>query len=177
MSPAKTRRHQAIRALVQRHQVASQEELRALLAAEGFDVTQSTLSRDISELGLARVAGETGAVWALLETPSRAAALPGEPVLPTLLPQLFASVDGTGVLAVIRTLRGSAQPIAEALDTERWPDILGTIAGDDTILVICRSEPARLRIERRLRELARGSTTRATPRPLASSAPRARRAG
>ncbi|MCU0646436.1 MAG: arginine repressor [Gemmatimonadaceae bacterium] len=177
MSPAKTRRHQAIRTLVQQHQVASQEELRALLAERGFDVTQSTLSRDISELGLARVAGETGAVWALLEPTPRATAVPGEPTLSALLPQLFASVEGTGVLSVIRTLRGSAQPIAEALDTERWPEILGTIAGDDTVLVICRTDAARLRIERQLRELARGAVRRATPRPLAPSTARSRRVG
>jgi transcriptional regulator of arginine metabolism len=169
MTPSKASRQQAIREIVQQHQVASQEELRALLQARGVEVTQSTLSRDISELGLARVAGEHGAVWAVLER-SRPVVAADEPLLPTLLPQLFASVEGTGALAVLKTLRGSAQPIAEALDAERWPDILGTIAGDDTILVIARSDEARLRVERRLRELAGDPNGRTSTRvaPIAT---------
>jgi transcriptional regulator of arginine metabolism len=153
MSPSKASRQQAIRQIVQTQPVASQEELRALLHARGIEVTQSTLSRDISELGLARVAGEHGAVWALLES-SRPAAVGDEPALRSLLPQLFVSVEGTGALAVLKTRRGSAQPIAEALDAERWDDILGTIAGDDTVLIIARSDTARLRVERELQQRA-----------------------
>jgi transcriptional regulator of arginine metabolism len=170
MSPSKASRQQAIRDIVQLQPVASQEELRALLQARGIDVTQSTLSRDISELGLARVAGEHGAVWAVLDR-SRPAAVGDEPALRSLLPQLFVSVEGTGALAVLKTLRGSAQPIAEALDAEHWPDILGTIAGDDTILIIARSDTARIRVERELRQRANVATTRTL------SPARTRRAG
>jgi transcriptional regulator of arginine metabolism len=153
MTAPKAERLRAIRDIVAAHAVASQHELRERLRARGVVVTQSTLSRDLRELGLARVGGAGGAVWALLDGtgPEPAA---DEPALAALLPQLFLGLEGTGVLAVLKTRRGSAQPIAEALDAERWPDILGTIAGDDTILIITRAEPARRRVERRLRELA-----------------------
>jgi transcriptional regulator of arginine metabolism len=76
------------------------------------------------------------------------------PALDILLPQLLTRVDGVGELIVLRTVPGGAQPIASALDGESWPDVLGTVGGDDTILVVCRSSVARERIERRLRKLA-----------------------
>jgi transcriptional regulator of arginine metabolism len=93
--------------------------------------------------GLRYVAGESGA-----DDGSRAP-------LAAILPQLFLKLDGVGHLIVLRTVIGGAQPIASALDSEASPDILGTIAGDDTILMICRSEQARERVARRLSQLAR----------------------
>jgi transcriptional regulator of arginine metabolism len=77
-------------------------------------------------------------------------------VLDTLLPQLFVSADGVAELAVVRTRSGGAHAVAEALDTESWPDVLGTIAGDNTILIICRSSGGRERTVRRLRTLGEG---------------------
>jgi transcriptional regulator of arginine metabolism len=74
--------------------------------------------------------------------------------LETLLPQLFLRVDGVSEMIVLRTVPGGAQPIAAALDGEGWPDILGTIGGDDTILIVCRSGMARDRVVRRLKTLA-----------------------
>jgi transcriptional regulator of arginine metabolism len=74
--------------------------------------------------------------------------------LAALLPQLLTSVDGVGEMVVVRTVIGGAQPVALALDRESWPEVLGTLGGDDTILLICRSAAARERITRRLRELA-----------------------
>ena len=74
--------------------------------------------------------------------------------LETLLPQLFLRVDAVSEMIVLRTVPGGAQPIAAALDGEAWPDVLGTIGGDDTILIVCRSGLARDRVVRRLKALA-----------------------
>jgi len=74
--------------------------------------------------------------------------------LDTLLPQLFLRIDGVSEMLVLRTVPGGAQPIAAALDGEAWPDILGTVGGDDTILIICRSVAARERVMRRIRSMA-----------------------
>ncbi|HRN52982.1 MAG TPA: hypothetical protein PK788_05765, partial [Gemmatimonadaceae bacterium] len=75
--------------------------------------------------------------------------------LAAILPQLFLSLDGVGPLLVLKTVIGGAQPVASAIDAEASPDVLGTIAGDDTILMICRSEHARERLARRLGALAK----------------------
>jgi transcriptional regulator of arginine metabolism len=150
---SKSDRHALIRELVRRHAVGSQEELRQLLLKRGADVTQSTLSRDLRELRLARIPGPDGAVrYAVPDAPqddSRTPALEG------LLPQLFVSVDGVSELILLRTLPGGAQAIAEAVDNREWPELLGTIAGDDTILMICRSARAREKLVRRIRQMAR----------------------
>ncbi len=148
----KTDRHNVIRELIESRPIASQEELRKLLRSRGWDVTQSTLSRDLRELRLARVpTADGGARYALAE----GASTPADRVtLDTLLPQLFDRIDGVGELLVVHTLPGGAQAVAFALDAEQWPDVLGTIAGDDTILIICRSGQARERLTRRIRTLA-----------------------
>ena len=148
--PNKRDRHYAIREIVGAHPVASQEELRQLLRKRGWDVTQSTLSRDLHELRLARVPTPDGVRYAATD----AAADDERGALDALLPQLFDRVDGVSELAVLHTVPGGAQPIAAALDAEAWPDVLGTIAGDDTILIICRSAQARERLTRRIRTLA-----------------------
>lgn len=149
---SKRERQHAILELLGTREIASQEELRQLLLKRGWDVTQSTLSRDLRDLRVARVstpdgvryvAGESGA-----DDGSRAP-------LAAILPQLFLSIDGVGPLLVLRTVIGGAQPVASAVDSEGSADVLGTIAGDDTILMICRSEQARERMARRLTSLAK----------------------
>ena len=145
-------RHRVILELVTAHAVGSQEELRRLLADRGWEVTQSTLSRDLHELRLARVPTGDGLRYA--PTDGRAEPDQGRTALATLLPQLFARIDGVGEMVVLHTVPGGAQPIAVALDGARWPDVLGTIGGDDTILVICRSSAARERVIARVREMA-----------------------
>jgi len=147
----KRKRQAAILELVEERPVGSQEELRGFLREQGWDVTQSTLSRDLRELRLARVPTPDGVRYAMADGALSSAA---RPALDALLPQLLTRVDGVGELIVIRTLPGGAQPVASALDGESWPDVLGTVGGDDTILVVCRSSTARERIERRLRKLA-----------------------
>lgn len=149
----KTERQAAILELIGSQDVGSQEQLRALLAARAIQVTQATLSRDLRDLGIVRVPGEDGARYALPET------LAGEarPSLENMLPQLFSSIDGVGELIVLRTVASGAQPISEAIDAAGWREVLGTVAGDNTILVICRSAQARQAITLRLTELAQGA--------------------
>jgi transcriptional regulator of arginine metabolism len=147
----KTERQNTIRELIESRPVASQEELRKLLRQRGWDVTQSTLSRDLREMRLARVPDADGGVrYALTESGPDTSRV----TLDQLLPQLFDRIDGVGELLVLHTMPGGAQTIAFALDSEAWPDLLGTIAGDDTILLICRSAVARDKVARRIRTLA-----------------------
>ena len=147
----KTDRHNAIRDIVTARAVGSQEELRKLLRQRGWDVTQSTLSRDLRELRLARVPADDGPRYVTTEEgPDDGARV----TLDDLLPRLFDRVDGVGELLVLHTLPGGAQAIAFALDAEGWPEVLGTIAGDDTILVVCRSSGAREKLVKRLKMMA-----------------------
>jgi transcriptional regulator of arginine metabolism len=145
-------RQTTIREIIEAREVGSQEELRKLLRQRGWDVTQATLSRDLRELGVARVSTPEGARYTL--SAGASAGGDGNPVLEAVLPPLFSTVDGVGEMVVIRTVPGGAQPIARAIDAEAWPDILGTLAGDDTILLFCRSTAARERLVRRIRALA-----------------------
>lgn len=145
----KTDRHQAIREIVTARVVANQEELRKQMVRRGWDVTQSTLSRDLRELRLARIPDERGRVrYAFSEVGH---ADDDGRQLEAMLPQLLVHVEGVQVLAVARTMKSGAQPVAEALDQLEWPDIAGTIAGDDTVLIICRSVPGRERVVKRLK--------------------------
>lgn len=146
----KRTRHTAIRELVAERVVASQEELRKLLGERGWAVTQSTLSRDLRELRLARIPDASGRVrYAFPESHVEDTT----PQLEHLLPQLLIGVEAVQMLVVARTVPSGAQPVAAALDGAGWNDVLGTIAGDDTVLIICRSAQARERVVRRLRKL------------------------
>src|SRR5213083_2643576 len=146
----KTQRHAAILKIVRSATVASQEQLRELLKGEGFAVTQATLSRDIRELGLAKIAApDGGSHYAPPESGGQI-----RPHLEQLLPTMLVSADGVGPLLVLKTATGAAQPLALALDGAGWAEVIGTIAGDDAILVIARGERARRAIQTRLKELA-----------------------
>jgi transcriptional regulator of arginine metabolism len=144
-------RQAAILDLIGSHVVGSQEELRQLLLGRGMDVTQATLSRDLRDLHLARVS-ESGGVRYVL--PESLLMDDDKPLLANLLPQLFSRVDGVGELVVLHTVASGAQPIAEAIDQEEFPEVLGTIAGDDTILIVTRSAAARAALTERLLVLA-----------------------
>src|SRR5246127_428806 len=125
----KASRQKAIMQLVQQQPITSQEELQGALAKLGFRVGQATLSRDIHELGLVKTA----------EGYAPAGATP-DPVLPPvsrLVREFVLEVRPAQNLLVIKTSVGSAQPVAAALDGESWPEAIGTIAGDDTILIVC----------------------------------------
>lgn len=147
---SRARRHAALLRLVRTRRVASQETLRDLLAERGFDVTQATLSRDLRELQVAKVPlPEGGSAYQIAS--GRA---DPKPTIERLLPALFTEVDGVDNLVVIKTLTGGAQPVAVALDRQGWPEVLGTISGDDTILLILRDRRKRGAIEKRIRQLA-----------------------
>lgn len=142
-------RHDAIRDLVHTRRVASQEQLRELLEGRGFDVTQATLSRDIRELRLAKAHDAEGGHYTL--PPDY---WDQSPALARLLPALFIGAEGTGNLLVVKTMIGGAQAVAEALDAEEWPEVLGTLAGDNTILLILRDAAQLDVVQRRLEDRA-----------------------
>lgn len=134
----KTRRLTAIRSIVEREPVHSQEELRQRLQTLGFDVTQATLSRDIKELGLMKRAAD-GAYQASGANPNGPASPAAAAVaLSRALGEFLLSIDVAQQLIVIKSGPGQAQLLAIAVDRAQLSDVLGTIAGDDTILVICR---------------------------------------
>ncbi|MEP6491593.1 MAG: arginine repressor [bacterium] len=152
----KSERQRAIVQLVGGRQVANQEDLKRLLVSKGFEVTQATLSRDLRDLGVVRAPGEDGARYLLPEM----VADESRPSLDSLLPQLFSRIDGVGELIVLHTLPSGAQPIAEAVDSQGWPEIMGTLAGENTILIVCRSSAARLELTARLERLANAPSGR-----------------
>jgi transcriptional regulator of arginine metabolism len=138
-------RRAAIRELISARPIATQENLRALLASRGFAVTQATLSRDLAQLGALRTARPRGGTAYSLGD----AAAGYEPVLP----ELVRGVDDNGTLVVVHTAPGAAQVVAGALDRARPAEILGTIAGDDAVFVApARGVPAP-KLARRVREL------------------------
>ena len=147
---SKRDRQQAIIRLIGSRQIASQEELKRLLAVDGLVVTQATLSRDLRDLGVMRAPSDNGARYLLPEMVSDEA----KPSLEMLLPQLFSRIDGVSELIVLHTLPSGAQPIAEAVDAQGWPEVMGTLAGENTILIVCRSVAARLALTARLLDLA-----------------------
>lgn len=140
----KTARHAKIRELVSRSSVRSQAELARKLADEGVSVTQGTLSRDLVEIGAARVrSGEGGLIYAVPseghEREFQADIAETSTVkLASLCRDLLISAEASANLAVLRTPPGAAQFLASAVDHSASKDILGTIAGDDTIMVIAR---------------------------------------
>lgn len=146
----KARRHAAILRLLKHHRVRSQEDLRDLLAQDGIEVTQATLSRDVRELGVVRAVDDEGHPYYTL--PAEAPVL--APALVPLVRTLLLQSDGVGNLLVLRTPAGSANALGSAIDREGWAEVLGTIAGDDTILIVTRSERARRAVMARLKELA-----------------------
>ena len=146
---AKQERKEAILGLVGSRRLGSQEAIRAVLSDRGIDVTQATLSRDMAELKLVKVMGADGGPHY---------ALPGgegqAPPVETLLSSLFLSAEAAGNLMVVRTMTGGAQAVALAIDSEEWAEVLGTLAGDDTVLVILREAEQAVAVAARLRAIA-----------------------
>ena len=141
---SKLSRQNAILELLDRGPIGSQEELQRLLRKRGFDAGQATLSRDIRELGLAK----TSAGYSL---PGREAGAESDlPSVSRLVREFVTSVRSAQNLLVTKISIGSAQPVAAALDGENWPEALGTIAGDDTILIICEDKRSAGRLADRI---------------------------
>jgi transcriptional regulator of arginine metabolism len=145
---SKTARHKAILDLLDEGPVESQDSLQHQLVRKGFGVGQATLSRDIHELKL--VKGPEGYRRA-------DESLGAEGVLPSvmhLVHQFVVEIRQAQNLLVIKTTVGSAQPVAAALDASHWPEVVGTIAGDDTVLVIASDTKKAHALARRIRELS-----------------------
>ena len=153
MEVMKQLRHRAIRDLVSTRPVRTQQELAAALRERGFRTTQATISRDVAELGLVKAGREGTQAYAL---PRRLveAETSGEDRLRALLRDLPVEVREAGLLLVVKTLPGSAHAIAAALDRARWPEVAGSIAGDDTLFVACVDRAALQRIRSRLASFA-----------------------
>jgi len=146
----KSERQEAILTLISSHSIASQEDLKRLMGERGWAVTQATLSRDLRDLGVMRAPTESGARYVLPEMVGDDDKLS----LDSVLPQWFSKIDGVGELIVLHTMPGGAQPIAEALDSEAWPEVIGTIGGENTVLIVCRSAAARATLTERITRLA-----------------------
>lgn len=134
-------RQARIVALLSSRSVRSQAKLASLLAAEGIEVTQGTLSRDLEELGAVKLRGADGGVGAYVVpedgSPVRGV-FGGTERLSRLLVELLVGTDASGNMAVLRTPPGAAHYLASAIDRAALPDVVGTIAGDDTIFVVAR---------------------------------------
>jgi len=144
MSPVENRRD-AIRAILGEGAVANQTQLMRRLRQRGIRSSQATLSRDMAALGVRRVVGPAGPRYLVGE---ETGALPLDPVR-----QLVTSVESNGALVVVRTQASTAAAVARALDEARVPEILGTLAGDDTVFVAPRRAGAGGPLAARLRQL------------------------
>jgi transcriptional regulator of arginine metabolism len=145
----KSRRQAVILELVDREPLQSQERLRRLLHQRGFETTQATISRDIKELGLVKRSGDGAYQRAGAETTDPETALSS---LERAVTAFLRTVERVQQLVVIRTGRGQAQALAEALDRAQLPEEVGSIAGDDTILVIARGARGAAALVKRLKE-------------------------
>lgn len=150
----KVQRHNAIRELVAETLVSNQDELRRKLRRRGFEVTQATLSRDIRELRLSK--GPEG--YSLPRNGNGAVTAPEEE--DGALPSVAEMIESFGLRAqqamnqvVVSTVMGGAQPVAAALDYEDWLEVVGTLAGDDTVLIICPDSRRAAEVESRLRKM------------------------
>jgi transcriptional regulator of arginine metabolism len=149
----KQERHNAIRDLVASSLVTNQDELRRKLRRRGIEVTQATLSRDIHELRLAK--GPSG--YLLPNGNGHGGSGVGEredslPSVAAMIESFCLRVRQAMNQVVVGTVMGGAQPFAAALDYEGWPEVVGTIAGDDTVLVICEDLRRAGEVEARLRK-------------------------
>ena len=150
----KARRQHAILSLVARERLSSQEDIRARLGRLGIHATQSTISRDVEELGLARMHDATGLRYGV---PGEGASLAPRRLLRHLLEEFALSFTPADHMLVVRTPPGAASAVAEGLDRVGLPDVAGTIAGDNTILVVGREGVSARRLERALVEIMEAS--------------------
>jgi transcriptional regulator of arginine metabolism len=149
----KARRQAAILALVDQEPFRNQQMLQRRLRALGFRATQATLSRDIKELGLVKRASD-GAYQRAQQEPANPEAAAA--ALERVVGQYLTRIDRVDQLVLVRTGAGQAQPVALAIDRASLPEVAGTIAGDDTVLVVVRSARQAEALVRRLERLASG---------------------
>ncbi len=143
---SKNARRTRILELVRRVQIRSQEELADRLERAGITATQSTLSRDIRELGLVKARGIYRPAGDLDGSPTRE-------LLRRTFQQLVVERGVSGNILMVRTAPGNAHSLGVVLDAARWPEVLGTVAGDDTVFVLLRNSRAGKKVLRRIEEL------------------------
>jgi transcriptional regulator of arginine metabolism len=145
---SKLSRQAGIRKIIAEHTVSNQDELRRLLYKTGHRVTQATLSRDLRELGLVK----TAKGYALPQQQDAT----GDTLLPSverLIREFVSEIRTAQNIVVVRTSAGSAQPVAAAIDAEEWPEVVGTVGGDDTIFIVSPDKSLAERLARRIEEL------------------------
>lgn len=153
-------RHALVAEILERQPVRSQRELARLLAERGVVVTQATLSRDLDELGATKQRSGVGApAYALTGGPGGAPrGGNGVDRLARVAGELLVAAEGAGRIAVLRTAPGGAHLLAAAVDRAGFTDVLGTVAGDDTLLAVCRTSRGGSILARRLLALAERRT-------------------
>lgn len=144
----KSDRQQTILELIEQQPVETQEQLALLLNEKGFSVTQATVSRDINRLGLTKVSVQGVSRYALVKQSG------GLERYVNVLREGFQSADTAGNILVVKTVSGMAMAVAAAIDAMEFEQVVGSIAGDDTIMIAIRSEDAALSLMDRLRKLA-----------------------
>lgn len=146
----KTKRHAKILELIQSYTIDTQEELLRRLRGEGFDVTQATVSRDIKELRLLKTLGKDGTYK--YTTGNKTGGEVGAN-LHNLFSTTVLSVDFAGNMIVLKTINGMAQGVCAALDSMEWDGVVGTIAGDDSIFIVARSNAKAVTLTSELKKL------------------------
>ncbi|KQL49187.1 transcriptional regulator AhrC/ArgR [Brevibacillus choshinensis] len=146
----KGQRHIRIRDIISNVEVETQDELVERLRAAGFNVTQATVSRDIKELHLVKVPLPDGRYKYSIPTEQKFNPLQK---LKRMLVDSFMSIDQADHFIVLKTLSGHANAVAELIDNLPWEEIMGTISGDNTILIICRSKENTDEVTKRLMEM------------------------
>jgi transcriptional regulator of arginine metabolism len=143
----KTLRQRAILETLRHGPVGSQEDLQRALRQRGFKVGQATLSRDIRDLNLSK----TASGYVLVQ--GEGGASPALPPVQRLVREFVLDVRPAQNLLVVKTIVGSAQPVAAALDDQEWEEVVGTIAGDDAILIVCPDKDAAKKVAVRIEEM------------------------
>jgi transcriptional regulator of arginine metabolism len=142
---SKRARQERIIAIIRRQPVASQEELSQILAHEAVMVTQSTLSRDIRELGVVKARGR-------YQVAAAGESVPSPKSVRRAFQQLLLRSEVSGNILMLRTPPGSAHSLGVVLDSIEWPEVLGTVAGDDTVFVLLRNRHQGSKVLKRIRE-------------------------
>lgn len=149
----KDQRLNAIREVLENSLVTSQDELRRKLRRRGIEVTQATLSRDIHELRLFKGPGGYSLPNGHRGTSPATVEDDAPPSIDDMIESFGLRAKQAMNQVVVRTVMGGAQPVAAALDREGWPEVVGTVAGDDTVLVICADPRRAAEVEARLRTM------------------------
>jgi transcriptional regulator of arginine metabolism len=145
--PSKKARQGIILEIMRKRPVRSQEELASLLKREGSAVTQSTLSRDIRELGLVKVRGS-------YRQSDETHTAPPDEIIRRAFEQFVIRMGVSGNILMVKTSPGNAHSVGVVLDAAQWPEVLGTVAGDDTVFVLLRNGCSGRKVLGRIRELS-----------------------